>query len=44
MPKTVTAFIALLLLTLTNCGVTGSAQGGATDNANFGHVRVGVPF
>ena len=36
--------LVVSLLTLVGCGAIGTAQGGGTDNAGYGHVKIGVPF
>jgi hypothetical protein len=38
------ALLAIGLLTMAGCGANGTAQGGGTDNAGYGHVKIGVPF
>ena len=32
------------LLAFAGCDATGAAQGGGTDNAGYGRVKIGVPF
>jgi len=44
MRMTIVALFAVILAALAACGTTRSAQGGATDNAAHGRVKIGIPF
>jgi hypothetical protein len=38
------ALLIAAMVSLTSCGLNGSAQSGGSENYGHGHVAIGVPF